>query len=220
MVVGNGLIAKTIKSLDSEDVIFFSSGVSNSNENSDEEFEREVILLKSFVGTNKRLIYFSSFLIFYPCKKNKKYVKHKLRMESFIQKNFNRYLILRLPNVLSHSKNKFTFFNFIVENLNKNQPINVENLSTRYFIDIDHLPIFISEILSYESTSKKILNLSSTEKVYVKDLIIYMKDKLVSDSKIDISNEGCDIDVEFLTPMKLSTDDNLSHVIKLIDKYL
>ena len=60
MIVGDGLIANKLKFIDSEDIIIFASGVSNSNENNESEFERERELLSTFIGYDKKLIYFSS----------------------------------------------------------------------------------------------------------------------------------------------------------------
>ena len=49
MIIGNGLIAKSLQEIDSENVLFFASGVSNSLETRDSEFEREYFLLKETI---------------------------------------------------------------------------------------------------------------------------------------------------------------------------
>ncbi len=60
MVIGNGLIGNIFKLVDSDNYLIFASGVSNSMENNDGEFNREFDLLKSHINTNKKFIYFST----------------------------------------------------------------------------------------------------------------------------------------------------------------
>lgn len=55
MIIGTGLIANSLKEIDSEDVIFFASGVSNSLETRQSEFEREYNLLKNTFENNKEI---------------------------------------------------------------------------------------------------------------------------------------------------------------------
>jgi len=220
MVVGDGLIANKLKYIDSEDVIIFASGVSNSNENDELEFERERKLLIEFVGSNKKLIYFSSCLIFYSCYKDKKYVNHKLAMEKLIEENFDRFLIFRLPNIISFSKNKFTFFNFITEKLKNNSDILVEGLSTRYFVDIDDVVSFTeSSILNTNVFNQKI-NVCLSDKLLVKDFILIMKKKLNSNSELILLDKGCDTTIDFSFFMKKNNIKKFKPLSELIEKYL
>jgi hypothetical protein len=53
MIIGNGLIAKSLKNIDSKDHLYFASGVSNSLETRSSEFEREFSLLKNNIIQHK-----------------------------------------------------------------------------------------------------------------------------------------------------------------------
>jgi hypothetical protein len=46
MIIGNGMIANNLSKIDNDNVLFFASGVSNSLCNDENEFEREIKLLK------------------------------------------------------------------------------------------------------------------------------------------------------------------------------
>ena len=86
MIVGNGNIAKVLE--DREDLIYFASGVSDSNCKDINQFNREIDLLMS-MNFNKHIVYFSNLAIYY---KNDDYTNHKIFMEDIIKKNFNSYV--------------------------------------------------------------------------------------------------------------------------------
>lgn len=91
MIVGNGLIANSFKKskISFEEYIIFASGVSNSQEQENQEFEREKKNILSYKKSTKKFIYFSSIpTILDPSQKDLKYVKHKLEMEKLIKNNF------------------------------------------------------------------------------------------------------------------------------------
>ena len=79
MIIGNGLLAKAFSSIDNDDYIFFCSGVSDSTEVKDENFKREIDLLKE-QDKEKKIIYFSSISV---CddKDLKIYTQHKRNVE-------------------------------------------------------------------------------------------------------------------------------------------
>lgn len=97
MIVGDGDVAKALKEVDRDDLLFFASGVSNSKETSKAEFDKEKELLFETFWANpdKRIVYFGSLSIFYS---DTPYAKHKRRMETYI-KIFNKYTIIRLGNI-------------------------------------------------------------------------------------------------------------------------
>jgi len=71
-IIGNGDLAQALKKV-KVDALFFASGVSNSSETRESEYQREKDLLLR-QGKSKRLVYFSSLSIFY----NKtRYTDHK-----------------------------------------------------------------------------------------------------------------------------------------------
>jgi hypothetical protein len=127
-VVGHGDMAQVLKKINA-DVLFFASGVSNSQENRESEYLREKrLLLKQ--GKTKRLVYISSLSIFY----NKtRYTSHKLEMENLVKENFPKYCIIRLGNI-SWGKNPHTLINTLKNKVKKQEPIEIQDVY-RYIVD-------------------------------------------------------------------------------------
>ena len=96
-IVGHGDIARVLNWECSKrpNTIFFASGVSNSQEIRESEYQREKdLLLKQ--SRDKRLVYFGSLSIFYS---GGRYAKHKREMEELVMENFPKYCIIRLGNI-------------------------------------------------------------------------------------------------------------------------
>jgi hypothetical protein len=110
MVIGNGDIAKTLieEGLDRDDVTFFASGVSNSQETSRAAFMREYELLAEHSKCGLHLVYFSSLSIYYS---KTDYAAHKRSMEYEIQRLFNTFSIFRIGNI-SWGYNPNTIINY------------------------------------------------------------------------------------------------------------
>ena len=93
MKIGNGDIASVLP--DRKDLLFFSSGVSNSQETRESEYKREENLLLE-QDTTKHIVYFSSLSIFYS---DTRYTRHKVFMEYLIKEYFKHWTIVRLGNI-------------------------------------------------------------------------------------------------------------------------
>lgn len=140
MIVGNGDIAKVLKPFDRDDRIYFASGVSNSQETREEEYNREIELLH-YQDQGKHLIYFSSLSIFYA---TGRYQQHKKWMEKLIKDRFKEYTIMRLGNI-TWGDNPHTIINFIRNKIKNNEPFRIED-THRYIIDKDEFLHWISLI--------------------------------------------------------------------------
>lgn len=199
MVIGNGLLGKSMSLfVDNDDVLIFASGVSNSKENRPSEYEREFNLLHKFLGTEQKIIYFSTCSVLYDCIKQTDYIKHKIQVENFIKSNFKNFIIFRLPNVVGHTENQNTSFNFFKKNLLNNLEINVEEDTTRYFIDVNDIVETISPIIKDQTQNKKEFNVCFNTKISIIDFIGLMSDQLKVTPKINIIKKGCSFDVDNL----------------------
>ena len=109
MIVGNGDIASVLP--DRSDLLFFASGVSNSQETDESEYQREIDLLYRWERMNEglQLVYFSTLAIFYSLTR---YTQHKLQMEERIRYIFPQYTIIRLGNI-TWGKNPHTLINYL-----------------------------------------------------------------------------------------------------------
>lgn len=93
MIIGNGDVASVLP--DRGDLLFFASGVSNSQETRESEFRRERDLLLSFTDDPRRLVYFSTLSTLY---KDSPYTQHKKQMEQLV-KLFPKWCIVRIGNI-------------------------------------------------------------------------------------------------------------------------
>ena len=138
MIVGNGDIASAL--IDQEDLLFFASGVSNSQETRRSEYQREIDLLLS-QPKNKRLVYFSTLSVFYG---EGLYVEHKKDMELLVQLEFDEYTIIRLGNI-TWGKNPHTIINSFRSRLKRREPLEIRD-ETRYIINKEEFRHWINLI--------------------------------------------------------------------------
>mgnify|MGYP001560171469 CR=1 FL=1 len=131
-IIGKGDIATVIRDggLDKDKFTFFCSGVSNSSELRESEYQREIDLLLS-QDRAMHLVYFSSLSIFYA---NTLYTRHKLFMESLVKSEFPYYTIIRMGNIVWGEKNPHTLINFIRNKIRNRELFEIQDVY-RYVID-------------------------------------------------------------------------------------
>jgi phage pi2 protein 07 len=127
MIIGNGDLASVLK--DREDLLFFASGVSNSQETRESEYDRERDLLLS-QPRSLRLVYFSSIRVFYP--EANRYTTHKKEMEQLVKETFPKYTIIRLGNI-DWGTNPHTIINFFRNQRKEGEPLQIQD-AYRYVI--------------------------------------------------------------------------------------
>lgn len=103
--IGNGDIGSV---LPVSEKLFFASGVSNSQETDEAQYEREIDLLLQ-QDRLQHLVYFSSLSIFYA---DTRYTHHKRAMEILIKEEFPTYCIVRLGNI-AWGTNPHTLINYL-----------------------------------------------------------------------------------------------------------
>lgn len=106
MVIGKGDIAQQLWCVDKPFVTFFASGVSNSRQEDEKEYQREIALLMQ-QPKDQHLVYFSSLCIYYS---QTRYAQHKVQVERMIKENFQTYTIVRLGNI-TWGRNQNTIIN-------------------------------------------------------------------------------------------------------------
>jgi len=145
-MIGRGDIAQVLQETN-KDVLFFASGVSNSQETRESEYQREKdLLLKQ--DKSKRLVYFSSLSIFY---NNNRYTQHKREMEQLVKDNFPQFCIVRLGNI-TWGKNPHTLINAFRRFVEKEEDFQVRSVY-RYIVEpeeflhwMERIPDFNCEI--------------------------------------------------------------------------
>lgn len=136
MIVGDGDIGKALASVDRDDRLFFASGVSNSQCEDENEYEREIELL-SQQNTGFHIVYFSTLSLYY---KDSRYTTHKWQMETLVKEWFPKHTIVRLGNI-TWGTNPHTIINYL--KAHPDAPIKDE---VRYIIDKEEFLHYVSLI--------------------------------------------------------------------------
>lgn len=129
MIVGHGDIASVLPNRD--DLLFFASGVSNSQEMRQSEYQREMKLLIS-LPQYSHVVYFSSLSVFYS---DTRYTIHKRRMEDLVKGYFFPSTILRIGNI-AWGTNPHTLINFISNKIRTREPFEIKDVY-RYVLEKD-----------------------------------------------------------------------------------
>jgi len=164
MVVGSGDIAKVLK--DSEDFIYFASGVSNSLEVDTKQFEREYNALLE-LSLDKRLVYFSSLSIY---DKDTPYTRHKRRMEEVIRSTFDKWCIIRLGNI-SWGSNPNTIINFLRAKVKNREYVFLKD-EFKYICNLNEFHYWIGKIPDFNCE----MNITG-ERIHVIDLYNKIKNE-------------------------------------------
>jgi nucleoside-diphosphate-sugar epimerase len=190
MIIGNGIIANSLKNIDSGENLFFASGVSNSLETRDSEFEREFYLLKDALQNSNRskLVYFSTLSVNDQSKQNSRYVIHKLKIEDYIKHNSENYLILRLGNIVGKGGNPNTLFNFLKNQIMTNTQFTVHRKARRLLLDIDDATRFLNSYCA--GIKNETLNFAYPHHYDVKKIIDTIQQQMQKKADYIESDEG------------------------------
>lgn len=135
MIVGHGDIASALKEVDSNNRLYFASGVSNSAETRKSEFQREKDLLFN-LKVQGHIIYFSSLAVFYS---TTPYAQHKLTMERCVRTwaavHAQHYTIIRIGNI-AFGKNPHTLINYLRAQQQRGETLTIQD-TYRYVIEKD-----------------------------------------------------------------------------------
>lgn len=196
MIVGNGLIANSLIKIDSEKNLFFASGVSNSLETKNSEFEREFTLLKKNITENpdKKFVYFSTLSVNDQSKQDSLYVIHKLKIEKYIEENCVQFLILRIGNVVGKGGNPNTLFNYLKNQISSETEFSVHNKARRLLIDIDDIAKFLTK---NNLLKNKIVNLAFPYYYDLKEIIFAIEEVTQKKAHYQEIDEGDFYKVDF-----------------------
>lgn len=202
MIIGNGLIASLFRDSDKEDIVFFASGVSNSLETRNEEFQREENLIKKIFEENpeKTFVYFSTCSVYDSSKTGSDYVLHKLKMEQLIKNSCEKFLILRVSNAVGKGGNPNLLMNYIIRSVKNNETINVHTKATRNLIDAEDIKNIVFEILKTGDLNK-IINVAYPQNYSIIEIleIIERYYNLNLDLNLAKAGSGYDINIPEIT---------------------
>jgi nucleoside-diphosphate-sugar epimerase len=207
MVIGKGLIASSFEKYSlNDEVIIFASGVSNSLEMGESEYQREFDLLKSKIARNRLFIYFSTCSLFDKSQSNSRYVIHKREIERFIRETGMPHIIFRLPIVVSNSTNKNTLTNFLYNHIKHDIPFTIHSKACRYLIDISDIISLLSPIIENTEAINSTINVSLDNQIKVSELVCIFEKILDKKAIVKYVNRGDCYKIEdrfFLRHLKL-----------------
>ena len=158
MIIGHGTIASVIQ--DRDGLLFFASGVANSQETDENQYKREEDLLLA-QDKSKHIVYFGSLSIFY---NSTRYTQHKRRMEALVKKNFERYTIMRLGNP-DWGNNPIHLIPFIKNKIKNNEPFEIWD-AYRYVLEKEEFVYWLNLIPEWSCE----MNVVGT-RMLVKDIV-------------------------------------------------
>ncbi|WP_068596132.1 NAD-dependent epimerase/dehydratase family protein [Vaginella massiliensis] len=221
MIIGKGLIASQFIEVDSDDILFFASGVSNSSEADPKQFLREQNLIEETLKKFPKLlfVYFSTCSIYDSSKYNSPYVLHKLHMEEIIKEKASHYLILRVSNAVGKGGNPNLLMNYLYRQFSNQEPLTIHQFATRNLIDVEDVK---NIALSYIKQNKKnqIVNVAYTANFCIPEIIKGFEK--VFEAKADVQlvpkGEHYSIDVSELA-YRFDFDNKTDYLENLIRKY-
>jgi nucleoside-diphosphate-sugar epimerase len=191
MVIGNGLIAGQFnKYRDNDNVIIFASGVSNSKETNSKLFDQEFNLIKKYISKKSLFVYFSTCSVHDSSLTESNYVKHKLKVEKFIQSNFENFLILRLPNIIGLTKNPHTFFNYFYNSIKNGESILIQKNAVRYFMDVEDISVIFEIILEDNTVKNTVINISYRNAITISDAVTLFEEELNKKANLSFVPKG------------------------------
>lgn len=222
MIIGRGLIARSLENQDTEDTVYFASGVSNSLETRDSEFERELSLLTESIHNHKnlRLVYFSTLSVNDQSKQNSPYVLHKLKMENFIRENTRDHLILRIGNIVGRGGNPNTLFNFLKGRISGGLPFILHKKARRILVDIDDISQFFNS--EHKDLKNQTVDFSYPYHYSLNEIIDVMQERLGKKAIYEETDEGDFYPVTFdMSVGRYYSDINaIDYLERLVTKYL
>lgn len=197
MVIGSGLIATQFKPYEyNYDIVIFASGISNSQETSLNEFNRERKMLEDTISQyqNKHIVYFSTCSIYDSSLLDSMYVKHKKKMEMIIAQSARSYNIFRLPQVVGYSNNN-TFINYMFRAICSESKIYIHKNSTRNLISINDVFIFTDFIIKNKLYHNKTINIASPFNLSIYHIVSMLETITSKNAKCMFVDKGCSVNI-------------------------
>ena len=227
MIIGKGMVASALKEISGwDDDVIFSSGVSNSGELDQHNYQREVELVKSYLTKVKHpasFVYFSTISIFDPSKAENAYIRHKLFIEDLIQNSSVNYLILRLPNLVGFSKNPNTLTNYFANSIRQNSTIILNAHAIRHLIDVADLSSILHSIKNKFGQDQIIVNVNTNSPLTARKIIAWIEVALKKNAIIQKNLETEDLKIcnenRFESSLNYQWNINEDYHRKLFMKY-
>jgi len=230
-IIGSGFLASSFKKYENLfkelNICIYAAGVSNSLCQDSDLFEKDKNRLANFskqIDKKNTILYFSTCSIDDPSRNNNEYIKNKLIIENFIKLNFEKYLIIRLPEVIGYTKNENTLIKFLFNKIKNKQTFNLWNKATRSVIDIEDVIKILIDLLSNKKPVNKIINIANPIKYSSIQIVNTLEQLILTKAKYNLINQGdlnWKIDVSQISNSikNCKIDFNNDYLKKVLEKY-
>ncbi len=223
MIVGAGLVARAFAPLYAEDpdTLIFASGVSNSSETDPRAFARERAMLQDALeGGYRRVVYFGSCNVVNP-RQDSAYFQHKRAMEALVAVH-PAGIVLRLPQVVGHTRNPNTLTNFLRDRILAGEPLTVWTRACRNLIDIDDVVRIAAHLLAADDTPR-IVSIASPWSLPMRDIVALFETVLARRADVIALDRGEAMDIDTRLAEKAAGDIRLDfgpdYPLRVIQKY-
>jgi len=226
MIIGNGLLAKSLKNYDRPVVLFIAAGVSDSKCTDPSEFEREKKLVKKSVQDHleKTIIFFSTFSINDPVMAESPYVKCKLELENYVLTHSSKCLVIRISNLVGEGGNPTNIFNFFFDRIVSGNRFTLWANSRRNLIMEQDFVKILNYIIDNELAEKlnKILNIVNVQSYSVLDIITSIEqhtEKKAIYDLVQIESVPQEVDEHSRKMFQLLQIDTDNYLRRILEKY-
>jgi dTDP-4-dehydrorhamnose reductase len=179
MIIGNGLIANSLKTIDNKSIVFIAAGVSDSQCTDMKEFEREKKMVINIIENHseKLIVFFSTYSILDKEMHGNPYVQHKLMLENIIINKNVKYLIARVSNVVGLRGNARNLFPFLIKCISNGNKFDLWRDSTRNIILVEDFVLLLDHVIRFElnTSNVKIFNIVNSNNFSVISIIEKME---------------------------------------------
>jgi nucleoside-diphosphate-sugar epimerase len=190
VIIGNGLLANAFGRYASDDsVVIFASGVSNSNETSEAEFERERRLLAAALEGDRKLVYFSSCGVIDAYEAERPYIQHKRRMEALVLASPTGY-VLRLPQVVGPTGNPHTLTNFLRDRISSGERFTAWARAERNLVDIDDVAAIGSAMIDQWPGESRTISIAGSRSSTVPEIVAIFEHVLGRQANCTYEDKG------------------------------
>ena len=162
--------------------------------------------------------------IYDPSRNKNPYVKNKLYIESLIKEKFNKFLIIRLPEVVGKNDNKTSLVNFFYNNIKNNKKFEIWEKAKRNIIDIQDVVLLTIIFLKNHIKGNEIINIANPSQYIVREIVENLEKIINTKANYDLVSKGAEnwqIDIpeisEIIKKNKINFGHNYLH--KVLKKY-
>lgn len=176
----------------------FASGVSNSQETSQENFQRERELLFGHLSQPREnhLIYISTCSVSDALQVSSPYILHKKEMEKLTLSESNTSIV-RLPNVVGPSGNRKNLVNYFVDAIVSREKMFVQESAKRYLLGVDEMTSLIGAYISQGPENGAIVEFIPPFSTPVTELVRQIEQILGLEGNVEIVGGGSSYLVDF-----------------------